>query len=224
MKEMKMSSVALNKHDLVLILVGLALENRKVGDEYSINEIARDVNLHHRTVRKALEHIYYAQNFIPKIDMIFKEGGRIHVKIEDLPTYQTRCVEPERVVLLKLFNKEAWFGKKIRYEADIGEILRLASKLDGLIEVDRDTGMIGLSSNGADEAFEMVEDLSQIRDLAIKSIKDGSQMLRKRMYKKTESPVQIIRESNDVKAQMENRIRDVYSKTHISRAIPGVNV
>lgn len=189
----------LSKHDLVLLLIGLALENREVGEEYSINNIAKDVKLHHQTVKNVLKHIYYAQNFIPRIDLIFKERGRIYVRIEDLPAYQTYCVDPKDLVLLRLFNREAWFGKKISYEIiwpNQRGLLSLLSKLkqQGLIEVEYDSGMIGLSREGADEAFEIIEDLSRIRDSAIKNIENGSEMLRerKRICGKVETIVQAI--------------------------------
>jgi len=174
----------LEKHKLVLHLVGLALESREIGDEYSVNEIAEDVQLHHRTVSKSLEHIHYAQKFIPKIDLTHDKKGRMKIRIQDLPSYIYLCTPHENIPLLKLFNKKAWFGKKVAIKSlhmDGGE-LAAVKRLRELVQLDENTGTIWLTSKGADVAFDILEDLVRIKNATIKNPVEGSKILSERSY------------------------------------------
>jgi len=148
--------------------LGLALE--EIGlDDVSVNRLANESTLHHRTVRRWLEYIYYIQNFIPKIDLSQKDDGGMAVHIVDLPAFVTDCFEEDHVSMLRLFRKKAFFGKKVALKPILAQMPAILG-LGELVEGDYAFENIGLSPKGAQMAFELMDHASNIRDTAVKDM------------------------------------------------------
>lgn len=168
------------KHKTVLTSIGLSLEEMGVSNElHTVNEIAEKARLHHRTVKKSVEYIYYVQHFVPEIDIINAEN-KILVKIKDLPKYIQQLTEPRHLILVKLFFSKAYFGKRVPISTlNLShDKIGLLHKMTEWINIDDDAGTIGLSIEGSKYAFNLTEEVTSIRDLSIVNLKDGTTKLR----------------------------------------------
>lgn len=157
------------KHRTVLALVGVALEGMGVSEElHTVNEIAEKAHLHHRTVKKCVEAIYYEQHFVPEIDIIY-HGEKPLVHVKGLPKYVRLSTEPGYSILVKLFHAKAYFGKMISISSLnlSSEEIKSLEKIAQWILIDHYAGTIGLSIEGSKYAFNIVEGLANIRDKSI---------------------------------------------------------
>lgn len=186
------------EHKAVLTTVGLALEDMGTNKEvHTVNKIAEKAHRHHRTVQRALEEIYYTQNFIPEIDLLHEEG-KMSVHIKDLPKYVRMSSEPEDALLIKLFHAKAYFGHRIPIsilnlsKEEMIHIKKVA--LSGIAEwvvVDNRNRTIGLTIEGSKRAFKKVEELSNIRDTTITNPAKGAVQLRARAKPPEEAELSI---------------------------------
>lgn len=169
----------LDKHMRALQRIGLVLESKELGEKLSVHKIAKEARLHYKTTKKALERLYYSQNFIPRIDLEYeKRQHRVKVVVSDFPSFFSECTEIELLVLLKLFNLGGYLDKEVEWQAASEKELRAVLDQRHLIRIDEDSHRASLTMEGVERALDTIRFLAWIRDSAIRNLEETSKMLR----------------------------------------------
>lgn len=165
-------------------LLAAELEGMAVGTVRTSNEIAINKRIHYLSVKKYLKFAYFCQNFIPRI-RLFKEAGKLCVKVESLPGYAVNILPPRDRILLKLllrmFNAKLPPGSPVNINSlnlsddELYEINNVGfpSHLAPLVS----EGSMSLTPDGVAAAWKIMAQLADLRDNFIQDFVHDEDML-----------------------------------------------